>query len=301
MSRLSKWVSVVCVVTAVHASPLQAEPELSAAQIVERNVAARGGLEAWRKIQSMVWLGHIERTSANAPNLPYVLEQKRPNKTHFEIMAKSQVGTRVFDGVQGWKVHPGSNGVPALEPYTADELSFARDGQGIDGELMDYQAKGITVALEGMDEVEGHKAYRLSLKRPSGVIHRVWIDAQTFLDVKYERPLRRSVSASGNRSPDVLKRAGTVTVFYRNYQPVDGLQIPLLIESGTDMASAADRMVIDKVVLNPPLADKRFAKPDVPAAGKVLAAEGRSAGAFRTDRSWPTPPSRQVSRITGSQ
>jgi len=55
-----------------------------------------------------------------------------------------------------------------------------------------------------------------------------------------------------------------VTVFYRNYQTIDGLQIPLMIESGSDIAKATDKMVIDKILLNPPLEDQLFAKPSVP-------------------------------------
>jgi len=250
------WMLVACISTAVFADEPVAEAEISAAQIAEKNVAARGGLEPWRKIQSMVWIGYIER--AGAASLPYVLEQKRPNKTHFEIMAKNQVATRIYDGTHGWKLHPASNGTPTLQPYTDEELNFARDGQGIDGELVDYQAKGIALTLDGVDEVEGRKAYRLSVQLPSGASHHLWIDAQTFLDVKYDRPSRNA-----------LGHSSTVTVFYRNYQTIDGLQIPRLIESGVDTAKAMDKMVIDKISLNPPLEDRMFAKPNVP--------EGRNA------------------------
>lgn len=298
MSKLSLWMIVAAVSTAVFANEPVAAPELSAAQIVEKNVAARGGLEAWRKIQTMVWLGHIERASAGAAVLPYVLEQKRPNKTRFEIKVRNQVATRIYDGTDGWKLHPASNGRPILQPFTAEELIFARDGQGIDGALLDYQAKGIAVTLDGVDDVEGRKAYRLSVKMPSGASHHVWIDAQTFLDVKYDQ-----------QSRNALGLLGTVTVFYRNYQTIDGLQIPLMIEtnsvSAQNVARPTDKMVIDKISLNPPLEDERFAKPRIPVGRNALAVDTSSTRAFRPSQSRPTEflgfNSRQVSGSTGKR
>ena len=255
MRKIAVGVLAGCISTVAFANvpdvPVVA-PELTAAQIVEKNVAARGGLEAWRKIQSMVWVGHIERANAGAPSLPYVLEQKRPNKMRFEIKGQNQMGTRIYDGAHGWKLRMARDGKPDLKPYTADELSFARDGQGIDGPLMDYQAKGIEVTLGGVDEVEGRKAYRLNVKLPSGTSHRVWIDAQTFLDVKYDRESRKAGGISG-----------MVSVHYRDYRLVEGLQVPHTIESGADTSKVTDKMVIDKILLNPPLEDQMFAKPGV--------------------------------------
>jgi len=274
MSRLSLLIIVAAISTAVIASEPVGVAELSALQIVEKNVAARGGLEAWRKIQTMVWLGHIERASAGAASLPYVLEQKRPNKTRFEIKVRNQVATRIYDGTDGWKLHPASNGRPDLQPFTAEELVFARDRQGIDGALLDYQAKGIAVTLDGIDEVEGRKAYRLSVNMPSGASHHVWIDAQSFLEVKYDQQSRNGLGLMGR-----------VTVYYRNYQTIDGLQIPLLIESSLssarNIARSTDKMVIDKISLNPPLDDQRFAKPRLPAGRNALAVDTGFKQAFR--------------------
>lgn len=253
MKRVVVWALSACISALAAASEVVTAPELTAAQIVEKNVAARGGLEAWRKVQTMVWIGHIERAHAPAPGLPFVLEQKRPNKTRFEIKAPNQMAMRMFDGNQGWKLRPARDGRPELQPFTAEELSFARDGQGIDGPLMDYAAKGIAVTLEGVDEVEGHKSYRLGVTLPSGVSHHVWIDAKSFLDIKYDRKAR---NAFGQPS--------TVSVYYRNYRTIEGLQIPFTIESSADTAKATDRMVIDKLLLNPPLEDRMFAKPSIP-------------------------------------
>ena len=234
---------------------------LTASQIVEKNAAARGGLEAWRKIQSMAWVGHIDSSSAPQPNLPFALEMKRPNKTRFEIKAQNQTSVHMFDGARGWKLRQVNLGKPEVQPYTLDELRFAEDGQGMDGPLMDYQAKGIAVALGGMDEVEGRRAYRLSVKLPSGNSHHVWVDAQTFLEVKYDRLARSKFG-----------QAGMVSVFYRDYRTVEGLQIPFMIESKADKATATDKMVIDKVLLNPPLEDAVFAYSGSPGRGRMAGA-----------------------------
>src|SRR5260370_20101437 len=99
-----------------------------------------------------------------------------------------------------------------LRPYTLDEVKSAHDEQVIDGLLIDHQAKGVDVMLDGIDKVNGHDAYRLAAKLRSGVIRHVWVDAQTFLDVKYDREVR------GARGQPV-----TVVVSYSNYQNVGGL------------------------------------------------------------------------------
>jgi hypothetical protein len=255
-----------CVSTAAVANVPDVASELTAAQIIEKNVAARGGAEAWRKIQSMVWIGHIDRASAGAPSLPFVLEQKRPNKTRFEIKARDQIGVRIYDGAQGWKQRPASNGKPELQPFTAGELRFARDGLGIDGPLMDYQAKGIVATLDGTDEVEGRKSYRLNVRLPSGAIQHVWIDAQTFLEVKSDRQSR---NASG--------QTGTVSVYYRDYRTMEGLQIPFTIESGAGTGKVTDKMMIDRISLNPPLDDRVFAKPNLPGQRNPASTDTRRA------------------------
>ena len=196
-------------------------PEPSAAQIIANNIAARGGLEAWRRVNTMVWLGHIASAHAAAPSMPFVMEQKRPNKTRFEIHVMNVTTQRIFNGTQGWKVHPDRGDRPAVEAYSLQELRFAQSGPGIDGPLIDYASKGYRVALEGIDDIEGHKTYRLSLRLPTGETDRIWIDAKTFLEVRYDRPSDGSIGAARN-----------VSVLYSDYRNYDGLQLPSVIETG---------------------------------------------------------------------
>jgi hypothetical protein len=223
---------------------------LTAEQIVEKNAVARGGIEAWRKVEALAWAGHIERASAPMQRIEFVLEQKRPNKTRFEANFNNQVSTRIFDGSKGWKSRPARDGRPDVKPYSAEELEFAQDGQVIDGPLLDYAAKGHVVTLEGSEMVEGRRAWRLRVRLPSGYSQQVWIDAETFLDLKYER---RSGIARGP--------AATATVYYRDYRTVEGLTMPMVIETGDPANGAADKMVIEKVAINPALPEKMFDKP----------------------------------------
>jgi hypothetical protein len=257
MRRLS-WSALACTLAALAAfDASQAAAKKSAAavpltaeQIVEKNVAARGGLDGWRKIESMVWLGHLESADPNMPRLSFMLEQKRPNKERFELSEIGQKTMRVFDGTHGWRVKPNRDGTLDAQPYSPQDLQFAREGQGIDGPLVDYQAKGITVEGMSVEKIDGRKTYRLHVKSPQGELRDVWIDAKTFLDVKYDRTSYRS-----NGDP------GIVSVVYRNYRTVEGLQIPSTLEIGGGEGRPPARMIIEKIALNPPLDDKVFTKP----------------------------------------
>ncbi|MEM5314585.1 hypothetical protein [Paraburkholderia sp. JHI869] len=222
-------------------------------QIVEKNVDARGGLDAWRKVQTMIWSGHVDSANAPAPDLPFILAMKRPNKTRFEVTVFNQKSVRVFDGRQGWKLGPNGMGSATPRPYSMDEVTSARDEQVIDGLLIDHEAKGVGVTLEGTEQVGGRSAYRLAARLPSGVTRHVWIDAQTFLDVQVDHQVRTPQG-----------KTVVVLVDYSDFRDVEGLQIPLKIESGTVASDKKDTLTIDKVSLNPALDDGIFTRPAPP-------------------------------------
>jgi len=233
------------------AQPPAAVQGPSVAEIVDRNAAARGGVEAWRKIQTMVWVGHAERANLPGHKLPFVLEQKRPRSTRFELSTDGQKSLRVFDGNNGWKLRPSSSGVPETQPYSSDELIYARGAQVIDGPLMDYAAKGATMRLTGVDSIEGRKAYRLDVSQFGALNGRIWVDAETFLELRYDRESRS------------MGKSGTVSMTYRDYQAFDGLHMPVVIETGNAADAVKDKLVIERIALNPPLDDRAFVKPSV--------------------------------------
>jgi len=226
----------------------------TAAEVIERNVAARGGTDTWRKVDSMVWLGHLEHGGREVQRIPFVMTLKRPNLTRFELKEQFSQFTRIFDGTHGWKLRPGADGRPETKAFSPEEVNFSRTEFVIDGPLIDYQAKGVAADLDGIDTVDGRKAYRLSLKLPSGGERKVWIDTKTNLDIRYDRP-----------ATNPLKPGAPVSVYYRNYAAADGVQVARSIETGVGGgAEAGDKLVIDRVMVNPKLDDGTFAPPPVP-------------------------------------
>jgi hypothetical protein len=246
-----------------------ASAKLTAAQIVAKNVAARGGLAAWHSVQSLSWSGKLDAGGNNQrylkapgmpapppakdPNeqvqLPFVLEMKRGRKSRLELVFNGQTALQVYDGAQGWKLRPFLNR-HEVEPYTPEELKAAAGQEDLDGALIDYAAKGTRVELEGLEQVEGHDAYKLRLTlRNQQVVHE-WIDASSFLEVKVEGAPRR-----------LDGKSHAVFVYLRDYRTVNGLQIPHVLETTVQGVQRTEKIQIEKVVVNPPLDETRFAKP----------------------------------------
>jgi hypothetical protein len=243
-----QWLGIAALACALAAPAVAA----TVAEIMERNAAARGGVEGWHKLQTLAWAGHVESAVSPQRNLPFLLEQKRPDRTRFEVGTGAQRSLRVYDGAKGWKVRATPTGQPEMKPYSEEELRFARGAQVIDGPLMDYVAKGALVSLAGMGEIDGRKAYMLAVQVPSGGDHRLWIDAETYLEARHDRQVG-STLGKPVRSP----------VFYREYRTFEGLQMPTTIETVEASGKAKNRLVIEKVALNPGFDDRMFAKPEM--------------------------------------
>lgn len=250
-----KFLSIASLFAAFSASAMAAgaAADLTADQIVARYMEASGGAQAWQDIKTMGWTGRIESGRVGNYGVPFLLMFKRPNSTHFEIMAQNQKSLRVFDGTTGWKLHPTDQGRPEWQNYTAEEVRFAQDAAGLDGPLFGYKDKGVSVVSKGTGTIEGHTAYRLEVTLPSGQTRTDWIDAKSFLELRYDRIVR-----------DAAGRQGTVSVYYRNHQKIQGLVLPLTIETGDVAGKLTDKMMIDKIALNPTLPDNAFSKPIVP-------------------------------------
>jgi outer membrane lipoprotein-sorting protein len=243
---------------------------LSATEIVDRNVVARGGLQAWRAVQALSLSGKMDaggnsrptlrvpgvKPAAGSPSrpkeqmqLPFVMQLKRPHKVRVELQFQGQTAVQVFDGTNGWKVRPFLNR-HEVEPYTPDELKAAGAEAELDGPLIDYAAKGSKVELDGTEKIEDHDTYRLKLTTKSGSVQHVWVDARTFLETKVEGTPRR---LDGRYHP--------VDIYFRDYRPVEGLKVAHVLETVVRGVPQREKTEIEKVTVNPKLDDALFAKP----------------------------------------
>jgi hypothetical protein len=233
--------------------------ELTADQVIARNAAARGGLEAWRAVQTMKLSGNIDAGGRSPLQLPFVMELQRPRMTRLEITFQGKKAVQVYDGTNGWKIRPflGRNNV---EPFSEAELSQASQQQELDGPLLDYAAKGSAAELLGTEPVENHPAYKLRLTLKNGQTRDIWVDAQSFLEIKMQGLPRR-----------LDGKPHKVETWFRDYRNVDGLQVPFVIETSVDGVKDSHRMTVEKVVVNPKLAETAFTKPQPIPSGPVLA------------------------------
>jgi hypothetical protein len=275
--------------TAMAADTAATQGRLPVAVIVNKNVAARGGLQAWRAVHTISLEGTLgvggnqrpalpvalpgkkagklpsDQRPAEEVQLPFLMEMQRPRKVRFELQFKGQTAVQVFDGTYGWKLRPYLNR-REVEPYTSEELKKASMQVELDGPLVDYVAKGTMIELDGMEKVEDRDNYKLKLTMKNGQVIHVWVDAQTFLESKIEGQSRR---LDGVEHP--------VEIYYRNYRSVNGLQIPFVLETKVVVPATnanqikqapipTEKIIVENVVVNPKLDASHFTALDIQAA-----------------------------------
>ncbi|HUD63104.1 MAG TPA: hypothetical protein VMQ17_00925 [Candidatus Sulfotelmatobacter sp.] len=101
---------------------------------------------------------------------------------------------------------------------TPEELKSASADADLDGLLIDYAAKGSKVERASVDQMQGRSAYNLTVSDKNCNTRHVWVDAETFLEIKVEGTPRR---LDGKYHP--------VSTPLRDYRSCNGLMMPFLL------------------------------------------------------------------------
>lgn len=240
-----RWVAGLVIAALAIALGRHAWGVIRAEQVARRNEAARGG-DAWQDVSTLRLTGRMD--VGQGMLVPYVLEQKRPDKMRLEFVFDGQTAIQATTGDRGWKVAP-FRGQAAPTPMTEDELREVADFASPGGILVDRKSRGATVRLVGQDTVRGRPADELRVTFPGGAERTVWVDAQTGLEAKVES------------TRVVAKRERKVETLFDEWQATDGLLVARKQETRTEGDPQSHVLTVESVTVNPPIDDARFERP----------------------------------------
>jgi outer membrane lipoprotein-sorting protein len=219
--------------------------ELTADQIVARHVEAMGGSAKLKDIQSLKI--RARGTMGGQMEVNTVTYAKRPAMFRLEMQAMGREFVQAFDGAVGWRVNPLQGAVTPQQMDAAETKEIVANAE-FNGALVDYKAKGHTIALLGSEEVAGRAAYKLLVARKSGKVTYSWLDAETFLILK-----NATTRVQSGKEIEVESYPG-------DFRKVEGVMFPFATESksgGRPLMSVK----VESVEVNPAIEDALFRRP----------------------------------------
>jgi outer membrane lipoprotein-sorting protein len=238
-------------------------------ELIAKNVEAKGGLKKLKAVETTRTTGKMILTQGL--EIPLVMVQKRPRSFRMDFSLQGMANVQAYDGKTAWISMP-IMGKKEPEPMGAEEAKVIEQRADFDGPLVDYKEKGNTIELVGKEQVEGADAYKLKVTLKSGDVRYIYLDAETYLEIKAEMKEMLHGTALETES------------FMGDYKEVDGLMMPFAIETGPKGSPDRRKIVIEKVELNPVVPDSLFGMPasaatDSTKAGTTAAAPDSSQGA----------------------
>ena len=200
------------------ATSTSAAPMTMEQQLVAKHVEANGGMATLQAVQSVHMDGEVYMPMAGM-SMPMTITVKRPSKMRADIKIPS-MGMEVksgFDGETAWSDNPMQGG---LQKLPADQTLQYKEQADLDGILVNHEAKGYSVEYAGEAEIKGTPTQKLKVLRPDSSEIFVYLNAETFLQVKVESEAPHPMTGS----------MAKVETFLSDYRPVDGVPMPYSME-----------------------------------------------------------------------
>jgi hypothetical protein len=203
----------------------------TADEIVAKHISAIGGAENWKKVNSM----RQEATlSVQGMDIPLVISAVHNKATKQEYTVMGMTGYSIITAEGGWNFNP-MQGQTKPEPITQDELKYGKDQLDLQGDFVDYKAKGHAIQLMDKEDIEGVECLKVKLTRKSGNESIFFFDPKTYYIVRTSSKM----SANGQEVESVVNMS--------NYQKLpEGIVIAYTIESTAVPAP----ITVTKVIVN---------------------------------------------------
>lgn len=222
--------------------------DMTAEQIVAKNLEARGGAAAIEAVDSVRI--HAKGAGMGGAEVPIVIEWKRPNMVRQEINVQGQSIVQAYDGTKAWMIMPFTGSTDPQEMPEDAAKQIREQADVVEGVLYNYAEKGHTVEFMGEEEFEGTPAYKLKVTRKGGDIDYYYLDTDAFLEFK------------GIFKREINGQEVDVEVTFGDYKKVGGMMMPHSLESKVTGMPGSQAMTIEKVEINPELSNDIFMMPE---------------------------------------
>lgn len=148
--------------------------------VIAKHIAATGGEEKWKQVNSLKVEGYIEVQGIQIP-----FTQQTVHNTGMRIDAEFQ-GMQIIQIVtptKSWSQNP-FGGKSELEPASEEEHKQQVDELDIQNEFVDYKNKGSKVELLGKDEEDGNEYFKVRLTTKNDKQTVYYFDVKTYLVYK---------------------------------------------------------------------------------------------------------------------
>jgi hypothetical protein len=208
-------------------------------EIISKHLTAIGGAENWKKINSMVMEGTV---NVMGNDVSVKISQINNQGQRQDISVAGMTGYQMITPKGGWSYMP-FQGQQKPEPMTADDVKESLDDLDIQGNLLDYQAKGHTVELLGTEEIEGTECYKVKVTRKNSGEQTLFIDKTSYLIVRVSTKKK------------AMGQEMDLNIDFSDYREINGIKIPYSIGQGFGT------MVITSVKVNETVPADTFADP----------------------------------------
>ena len=211
----------------------------TADEVIAKHIAAIGGVDNWKKVNSMKMEGILQVQGAEVNVTVTILHGKGMRQ---DISVMGMTGYEIVTPTEGWDFMP-FQGQTEPEAKTPEELAEAQDQLDAQGELIDYAAKGHKVELVGKEDVEGTECFKLKVTKKGGSVSTLFIDPKTFYIIQ-----AKSVQKANGQEMEV-------TTSFSNYE-----KLPEGIVVAKSMTLPFGEMNMTKVSVNIPVEESFFKK-----------------------------------------
>lgn len=197
--------------------------------IIAKHVKAMGGAQKLTNFKSVRIMATASVMNMEMPVTTIIVQDQA---FRAETTVQGQKVIQVVNGKSGWMTNPmiqGENKTMALPEETAQTLLNQTDLTG----LFNYKGKGHTITLDGEEDLEGAKVYKVGVVFKNGVKQVNYISKDTFYILK--------VTSEATVSNQVVKSESLQS----NFKQIDGITFPFNVKVTT---SAMPNMVMDTKV-----------------------------------------------------
>ena len=211
--------------------------------IIQKYSAKMGGLEAFNKIKTAKIIATF---SAQGTDLPMTIQVINNRATRTDLDAMGSKVIRVYNNGKAWQQNPLA-GISTPVEVTGTLLNDFRQQSMMTPTLMDYKARGHTVELQGQQDVEGIKAWKIKLTdKEDGRVTYYYVSTSDYTLIKSETEREiQGQKANFETWFSDLKDFNGIKFFMKRTQKMNGEIFQTTTISNIELNATVDEKIFD--------------------------------------------------------